>query len=100
MGIMKFKTIILPRNLNLNKHFIPTPMLGFYKPHQICHVLDYKNRPTNTYIKITHISRAPASFFPIKGAKDMIELIQFKIVYKDEFFEEDQYGNIIVKVFN
>jgi hypothetical protein len=102
------KTITFPKEMYkiLKSQLIPTTKIGYYKPHQIYHVLDYKKRPTHTYIQITKITLIPVSKLPktLEFKKlqltAKVELLKFKIVYEDEYTELDGYGNVIPKVFN
>ena len=72
------KTIIFPKHIHhtLKDKFILSPLLGYYKPHQIIHVLTHKRQPTNLYIKIIHIQI-------VKDKPNLIEKIFFKQIFED-----------------
>jgi hypothetical protein len=94
------KIIIFPKEINkiLKTRIIPTTKLGFFKPHQIYHVLDYKRKSSHTYIQITRVYTATLESLPkyIKlqpefkklQPKTKIEILHFKIVYQNEFTKE------------
>lgn len=106
------KNIIFPKEMDkiLKTRSLPIPYLGRFKPHQIYHVLDYKKRPTHTYIEITrifpsYVKSLPKFFRSMPEFKSLplnqkIEILHFKILYQDEFTELDAYGNLIPKLFN